>query len=187
MRSVPTRGTGSLVSKMKRLNWKVILVLGLVAGIIQAFAGVVMYVAGVYFSAWSMLVTAVVLILCIVVGTRWYRNNMLGGTLTYSQALVIGVVISVSTGIVYALYNVVSISFFYPNFLTDMIQDGVARIQSSGLSSEQTSELVAAMKRDATIPKIALGNLIRLSIIGAILSTIIAIVLRRKASSEVSI
>src|SRR4030095_6135106 len=102
--------------------------------------------------------------------------------MTYLQALTIGIVISVSTGIIYVLYNVISISFIYPHFLDDMIRDGVARIQASGLSSEQTAELVASLKRDATLPKIALGNLIRLSIVGAVISSITAIILTRKGS-----
>ena len=169
---------------MKKLNWKVLFVIGLTAGILQALAGVVMYVAGVYFASWSMLVSVLVLLLCIVLGTRWYRDNALGGIVTYSQALIIGIVISVSTGIIYVLYNVISISFVYPHFLDDMIRDGVARIQASGLSSEQTSELVASMKRNATVPKIALGNLIRLSIVGTVFSIITSIILRRKGSAE---
>lgn len=171
---------------MKKLNWRVLFVIGLVAGILQALAGVVMYVAGVYFAAWSMLVSGLVLLLCIILGTRWYRNNMLGGTMTFGQALITGIVISVSTGLIYALYNVISISFIYPHFLDDMIRDGVTRIQASGLSSEQASELVASMKRNATVPKVALGNLIRLSIIGGVFSMITSIILRRKGSSKVS-
>lgn len=168
---------------MKKLNWKVVFVIGLAAGILQALAGVVMYVAGVYFAAWSMLVSGLVLLLCIILGTRWYRNNMLGGSMTYGQALILGIVISVSTGVIYALYNVISISFIYPNFLDDMIRNGVARIQQSGLNSEQTSEAVASMKRNATVPILALGNLMRLSIVGTAFSTITSLILRRKGSS----
>lgn len=171
---------------MKKLNWKVLFVIGLVAGILQVLAGVVMYVGGVYFAAWSMLVSWIVLLLCIIMGTRWYRNNMLGGTMTFGQALVSGIVISVSTGLIYALYNVISISFFYSHFLDDMVREGVVRIQASGLSSEQTSELVASLKRNATVPKIALGNLIRLSIIGGVFSMITSIILRRKTPAKVS-
>ena len=166
---------------MQKLRWKVLLVVGLIAGIVQALAGVVMYVAGVYFAAWSMFVSGAVLVLCIVVGTRWYRDHVLGGTMNFSQALIIGIVISVSTGLIYAVYNVISIKFVYPHFLDDMIRDGVARIQASGLSSQQTAELVASLKSNATLPKIALGNLIRLSIVGTALSAITAIFLRGKA------
>jgi uncharacterized protein YebE (UPF0316 family) len=170
---------------MQKLNWKVLLMVGLAAGTIQALAGVVMYVAGVYFAAWSMLVSVLVLILCIILGTRWYRNNTIGGTITYSQALIVGITISVSTGIIYALYNVISISFLYPHFLDEMIGVSVARMQASGLGSEQATELIASVKQNTTLPKIALGNLVRLSIIGSFFSTITSIFLRRKDLSGV--
>jgi uncharacterized protein YebE (UPF0316 family) len=165
---------------MKKLNWRILLVVGLIAGILQALAGVVMYVADVYFASWSMLVSGLVLFLCIALGTKWYKDNVLGGIVTYSQAVIIGIVISVSTALIYVLYNVISISFIYPNFLDDMIQDVVARIRASGLSSEQTAELIDSLKRNATVPKIALGNFIRLSIVGTIFSLIISIFLRTK-------
>jgi uncharacterized protein YebE (UPF0316 family) len=166
---------------MQKLNWRVLLTIGLAAGISQTLAGIAMYLAGVYFAAWSMLVSVLLLLLCIVLGTRWYRNNILGGTITYFQALIVGIVISVSTGITYALYNVISVSFFYPHFLDDMIRNAVARIQASGLGSEQTAELIASVKRNATLPKIALGNLVRLSIIGSLLSAITSLFLRKKS------
>lgn len=168
---------------MQKFNWKVLLLIGLAAGILQALTGVAMYLAGVYFAAWSMLVSVVVLVLCIILGARWYRNNELEGTMTYFQALIVGVVISVSTGMIYALYNVISISFLYPHFLEEMVSVSVARIQASGLGSEQTAELIASMKRNATLPRLALGNLIRLSIIGTVFSIITSIFLRRKRLS----
>jgi hypothetical protein len=174
------------VQYMKQLNWRVLFVIGLVAGFVQVLAGIVMYVAGVYFAAWSMFASLLVLLFCIILGTIWYRNNMLEGTMTFGQALILGIVISVSTGLIYALYNIISISFFYPHFLDDMIRNGVARIQASGLSSEQGSKLIASMKRNATVPIIALGNFVRLSIIGGIFSLITSIILRRKDSSKVS-
>lgn len=166
---------------MQKFNWKVLLVIGLTAGIIQALTGIVMYLAGVYFAVWSMLISGLVLVLCIILGTRWYRNNTLGGTITYSQALMVGIVISVSTGLIYALYTVISVSFFYPNFLDDLIRAQIAVMQNRGLGAEQTEELVASMKRNTSLPAMAIGNLLRLAISGTIFSSITSIILRRTA------
>ncbi len=166
---------------MQKLNWRVLLVVGLTAGVIQSVAGIVMYVAGVYFLPWSMLVSGLVLILCIVLGIRWYRNNTLGGTISYLQALVVGIVISASTGLVYALYNFISVSFFYPNFMDEFVRASQAQIQAGGLGPDQTAELMASVKRNASLPLMALSNLVRLTIIGSVLSSIIALFLRRKA------
>ncbi|HEY8228806.1 MAG TPA: hypothetical protein VIG25_26300 [Pyrinomonadaceae bacterium] len=38
---------------MKKLRWEVLLGMGVMAGVLQTLAGVVMYVAGVYFAVWS--------------------------------------------------------------------------------------------------------------------------------------
>jgi len=93
-----------------------LITIGILAGLIQVATGVAMYVAGLYFAAWSMPVSVLVLLLCILFGTRWYRDSALHGQITFGQALVVGIVISVCTGIVYAIYNTVSISFFYGVF-----------------------------------------------------------------------
>ena len=101
------------------MNRKALIGVGVVAGLAQVVAGVVMYLAGVYFAPWSMFVSLLLLLLCIVAGTKWYATQHLNGKITYFQALKVGIAISVATGLIYALYNLISISWFYPNFLDD--------------------------------------------------------------------
>ena len=155
---------------VKEGNRTALIGLGLVAGVLQAAAGVAMYVAGVYFRPWSMLITLSMLLLCIVVGTRWYSLKFLKDEITYKQAVIVGVVISVSTGVVYAIYNIVSISFFYPRFL-----DELARVQMAQL---QTPESFNSIRAELNASGIAIGNLIRLTIGGSLLSVLCALFLR---------
>jgi len=162
---------------LKDFNWKILIAIGLVAGLIQVAVGVAMYMAGVYFVSWSMFPTLFVLLLCIVFGTRWYRDSVLKGHITYGQALIVGIVISVMMGIVYAVYNIVSISFIYPHFLEDLISVNVARLPAS----QRTPEFIAAMRESITANTIALSNLIRLSVIGTILSVFASWFLKRRS------
>ena len=147
---------------LKDFNWKALIAIGVLAGLIQVATGVAMYVAGVYFATWSILVSLFVLLLCIVFGTRWYRGAVLKDRITYGQALLVGIVISVSTGVVYAFYNIISITFVYPRFLEDLIS------------------VNAAMRGRVTANTIALANLIRLSVIGSILSVLASFALKRR-------
>lgn len=149
---------------LRDFNWKTLIAIGFLAGLIQVATGVVMYVAGVYFASWSMLVSVFVLLLCIVLGTRWYRDSVQKGQITFGQALVVGIVVGICTGVIYAIYNVISISFFYSRFLEQLIS-------------------IAALRGKVTANTIALSNLIRLSVIGAILSVFASLVLKRTASS----
>jgi hypothetical protein len=160
---------------LKDFNWKILIAIGLVAGLIQVAVGVAMYMAGVYFESWSMFPSLLVLLLCVVFGTRWYRDSVRKGHITYGQALIVGIVISVMTGVVYAVYNLISISFIYPHFLEDLISVNVARVPAS----QRTPEFIAAMRESITANTIALSNLIRLSVMGTIISVFASLVLKR--------
>ncbi|HKB67255.1 MAG TPA: DUF4199 domain-containing protein [Pyrinomonadaceae bacterium] len=159
------------------MNRKVLIGLGVTAGAVQVVAGVIMYVTGVYFASWSMLLSLFVLLVCIVVGTRWYRDHYLNGQITYLQALKVGIAISVCTGLVYAVYNMVSIAWFYPNFL-----DEVARARMAH-TNRQSAESFAAMRAEVSAAGIAIPNLIRLSIAGSLLSLLSSLFLKRRARS----
>jgi hypothetical protein len=156
---------------------KVLIGLGVVAGVVQVVAGVVMYLTGVYFAPWSFFVSLVLLLACIVVGTRWYAAHYLNGEITYLQALIVGIVISVSTGLVYAIYNMVSISWFYPNFLDEVV---LARMANPEADQPSTATL-AALRAEETAAGIAIPNLIRLSVIGSFLSLLTSLFLRKRA------
>ena len=160
------------------MNRKVLIGIGLLAGVVQAAAGVAMYLAGVYFAPWSMLVTLFLLLVCIVVGTRWYRDHYLNGEMTYLQALGVGIVISVCTGLVYAVYNMVSILWLYPNFLDEVVR---ARMAQTGVQ-QQGTESFAAMRAEVTAPGIAIPNLIRLSIGGSLLSLLSSLFLKQRTA-----
>jgi hypothetical protein len=157
-------------------NWKALAMVGLVAGLAQVATGVAMYLAGIYFVSWSIFVSLFLLLLCIVFGTRWYTVRHLKREITYGQALIVGMVISVSTGIVYAIYNIISISFFYPHFLDDFVRISVARASAS----RQTPEVIASTREMITANKIAVGNLTRLSVAGSFLSVFASLILRKK-------
>jgi uncharacterized protein DUF4199 len=158
------------------MNRKVLLGVGVIAGVAQAVAGVAMYLMGVYFAPWSILVSLLLLLVCIGVGTRWYTVHYLNGEITYLQALSVGIVISVSTGLVYAVYNLVSISWFYPHFLDEVVR---ARMAQAAVD-QQSSDSFASMRAEVTAPGIAIPNLIRLSVIGSFLSLLTSLFLKRR-------
>ena len=157
------------------MNRKALIGIGVSAGVAQVVAGVAMYLAGVYFAPWSIFVSLLLLIVCIVVGTRSYRDHYLNGEITYLQALGVGVAISVSTGVVYAVYNLISISWLYPNFLDEVVR---ARMGQAG-----AQDSFAAMRAEVSAAGIAVPNLIRLTVVGSILSLASSLFLKRRSGS----
>lgn len=163
------------------MNRKALVGIGVLAGIAQVIAGVIMYLAGVYFAPWSMFVSLILLLVCIVVGTRWYRDHCLNGAISYWQAVGVGVAISVSTGVVYAVYNLVSITWFYPNFLDEVVR---ARMATPMGANEQGANSFASMRAEVSAAGIAIPNLIRLTVIGSILSLVSSVFLKRRTGSN---
>lgn len=135
-----------------------LLMIAVVSGLVQVAAGVTMYLAGVYFAPWSMGVSIGVLLLCIVMGVARHRSGALGGTMRFGQAVGAGAVIAFGTGLLYAIYNVISIRFVYAGFL---------------------DQVAAVTGRPASLPAIAIGNLIRLTIGGTALALVTAAFQRR--------
>ncbi len=159
------------------MNRKALIQVGVMAGVAQVLAGVVMYLAGVYFAPWSFFVSLFLLLLCIVVGTRWYAVHCLNGAITYSEALKVGIAISVFTGFVYAVYNMVSITWFYPHFLDEVARARLAQVGTNQLNTDT----FASLRAEISARGIAVSNLIRLSVIGSILSLITSLFLKRRA------
>ena len=164
------------------MNRKVLVGLGVIAGVVQVVAGVIMYLAGFYFSPWSMLVTGLLLLVCIAVGTWWYAMHYSNGGITYSQALKVGIVISISTGLVYAIYNLVSINWFYPNFLDELVR---ARLEST-VPSQPDNASFSARRAEVSAAAIAISNLIRLSIMGTLMSLLTSLLPTRQSKAQLS-
>jgi len=164
------------------LRWKPLLAVGLVSGLVQVAAGVTMYLAGVYFTNWGSLASLFFLALCVVAGIWWYGKDVLEGRTTYPLALLVGIVIGVSVGLVYAVYNIVSISFVYPHFIEDLVQNVVQRRLARGMDPQTVPQVTAGLRERMTAGSLAFNNLVTFASLGIILSALTAIWFRRKGA-----
>ena len=170
--------------KQNILKWKPLLSVCIISGLIQVIVGVIMYLAGFYFHPLSSIVSIVVVILCLILGLLWYRNNHMNGEGSYSQILIVGVFISISIGIIYALYNIISINFFYPHFMEDLINARAEILKSRGLSDKQIEQMISFARTQLTAAGMAVRNFIFLSASGIVSSLVIAIFLRKKSNNN---
>ena len=158
---------------MTAFRWKPLLAAGLCSGLLQVAAGVAMYVAGVYFAPWSALVSLGLLATALVVGLRWYVTHVLERT-TYAGALFAGVTIAVVTGLVYVVYNFISVSFLYPHFLDDMARARFA-VQANGLDPARAAELLASVRASTTLSGVMAANLLGFCVFGTAISALVAL------------
>lgn len=155
-------------------RWAPLVGVGLVCGLVQVTVGVVLYLTGVYFEPWSLRIMMVLLAGCIAAGTAWYGKHVLGGQTTYWKALLVGVVISASMGLMYVTYNAVSITFLYPHFLEDMVQAEFARA-SVGMEPGRAAQLIDSLRAELTLRNVVVGNLTAVCRLGTVYSIIISV------------
>jgi len=155
-----------------RIKFSLLLQVSVLAGLAQIAAGVSMYLAGVYFSRFSGMVSLAVLLICIIIGVQHYQKRVTHQP-SFLEVLIVGVSISLFTGCMYAIYNVISISFFYPHFIDDM-----ARARTSMITAATPPAIANHLRQRLTMPQIALTNFRFLVVSGAVLSFVITLALK---------
>ncbi len=170
--------------KARAHRWTALLLVGLVSGLIQVASGVTMYLAGVYFTVWSIRLSLVLLLLSLVLGIRWYVRHALGGRTTYVRALGVGVGMAVITALTYATYNVITVSFVYSDFLGEMVRAEVAQQLVQGLDPGRASQMFDSLQAERTLGNLVIGNFLALCRFGIVLSLVVAIGFRGKTKAR---
>ena len=157
-----------------QLRWVPLVKAGLIAGLANVTVGVVLYLSGVYFQPWALILMTLLLPVYIGAGNWWYGKYVLRGRTTYPKALLVGIVISVMTGLIYISYNVISIGFVYGHFLEDMIQAEFARA-SAGMDAREAARLLDTLRAEMTLGSLVVGNLRAVCRLGTAFSVLIAL------------
>lgn len=90
---------------------------GAIIGIALVVYSVLLYITGMTFSKGLGFIQYVILFAGIYLGAKSYRDNVLGGAITYGKALWLGVVISVFVGIITVFFNFVMMRYIDPGLI----------------------------------------------------------------------
>ncbi|HTW60828.1 MAG TPA: DUF4199 domain-containing protein [Terracidiphilus sp.] len=123
-------------------------------------------------------------------GIRSYRDDTLGGQISFGRAFACGILITLITTVSYvATWEVVYFKFM-PHFMDSYFAAQIHRLQSSGLDPATTAAQVAVIERSQQLYQNPLVNMAYTFMeplpVGLIITLISAAVLRRKAPVESS-
>ena len=123
--------------------------------------------------------------LLIYFGIRSYRDNELGGKISFGRAFTCGILITLITTFCYvAMWEVLYFNFM-PHFMDGYFAGQIHKVQSSGLDPATVAAQVAAIQRSAQLYQNPLVNMAYTFIepfpVGLIVTLISAALLRRKA------
>ncbi len=88
-------------------------------------------------ASWKSLGEYALMIAVIIFGTNKYRDNILGGNISYGKALGFGVVISLIAALITAVYNYIHLSYVEPDFIEKSLNIIENKLLDGGMPDEQ--------------------------------------------------
>src|ERR1700744_1635289 len=126
--------------------------------------------------------------LLIYFGIRSYRDNVLGGQISFGRAFACGILIALVTTVCYvAMWEILYFNFM-PHFMDGYFAAQIHKVESAGLDPATTAAKVAAIQHSQQLYQNPLVNMAYTFMeplpVGLIITLISAAVLRRKAPVE---
>ena len=159
---------------------------GAILGVISVIFSLILYITGFmpYNFKRMMIVSLIGLALTIIfisAGMKGYRDKVLGGTITYGQALMVGLLIIVFSTILTSFYNLIFNLYIDPEYNGKMIEasknstyDWMNKMGAPEGQIEEQMERFDKQLEDSTPLKLFFQSLYMSAIFGFILSLIIA-------------
>ena len=171
---------------------KTVLTFGLIAGVmISVLMDGSLLIANKVSSGHSMLLGYTMMVasfLPVYFGIRSYRDNSLGGQISFGRAFACGILIALITTVCYvATWEILHFNFM-PHFMDSYWAAQIHKIQSSGLDPATTAAQVAAIERSQQLYQNPFVNMAYTFMeplpVGLIITLISAAILRRKVPVE---
>jgi hypothetical protein len=171
---------------------RTVLTFGLISGVmISILMGGSLLIANKIGQVHSMLLGYTMMVasfLLIYFGIRSYRDNVLGGQISFGRAFACGILICLITTVFYvAMWEILYFNFM-PHFMDSYFAAQIHQVQASGLDAATTAAKVAAIERSQQLYQNPLVNIAYTVIeplpVGLLITLISAGVLRRKGPAE---
>jgi hypothetical protein len=166
---------------------KTVLTFGLISGfIIAVLMGGSLIFADRIGSGHSMILGYTIMVasfLLVYFGIRSYRDNNLGGQISFGRAILITLI---TTACYVVMWEILYFNFM-PHFMDSYFAAQIQKVQSAGLDSVATAAQVAAIRHSQQLYQNPLVNIAYTIIeplpVGLLITLISAAVLRRKADT----
>ena len=164
--------------------WKNAMNFGAIGGMAMVLLRFLTTLANATFDPVS-LVRMLLLIVLIVVGTKYLRDKHLDGEIKYSKVLFSGFLLSLFSGIILGFYVYLEIAQIKPELFQEyLIIQEEAFMKLTFLGEAQIEERIQELHDNTTVRSIATGEFFNNVLWGFIFSLIIAIFIKREKPLE---
>lgn len=157
---------------------------GLYIGLALVIFSVIMWAAG--FSnttskgTFNFVIQLVIIASILFLTTKSYRDQKLNGTISYGRVIGYGVLATLTSGIILAIYTYLFFEVIDPDALTQMRIAQEEAMLNRGMSPKQVDDAMIIMSKFSNPITMSLGNIINMPFLGLIISLIEGIFLKKQ-------
>ncbi|MCF8336028.1 MAG: DUF4199 domain-containing protein [Bacteroidales bacterium] len=154
---------------------------GLITGVVLIIYTLLLYATNNLLKQNFLLnvINYVILVAGIVMGTRAYRDQSLGGYISYSKALGFGVVISIFTGVVLGIFTYVLYAVIDPGLMEESIKIFQEQMLNQGMSADQVETITEFQRRVRSPFMMLISSVFSYALMGLIFSLITSAFLKK--------
>ncbi len=169
------------MEEKKNITVKSAMNYGLILGLALIVFHLIQYIMDVYKPPfWVSLINYIIIIGVIVYGTIKFRDDELGGNISYSKALGFGVLISLFSAIIYGFYFYILISFIDPAYMDSLFSIIEETYLESGMSEDQVEAAMGMVKKLQSPLFMLLSSIFGSVFMGTIFALITSIFLKKE-------
>jgi hypothetical protein len=164
---------------------------GLIWGLILGFAGiiyqVILYMLDQNLNPTLGYLGIVITLVVLVLGMRSFRDSIRGGVLPFGPAFGFGVVVVIVSGIIGIIYAYLLWTVIDPDIITKMMELQTEKMMERGLPDEAVEQAMSMTSKFMKPGVMAATGFATSVFFGAIVSLIVAAIMKRDESKEIPI
>ncbi len=164
--------------------WKNAMNWGIILGIVLIIYSLIMYFLGLSLQKWVGYINYVLMIGGIIYSTIQYRDNVLGGSITYGKALGFGTLVIMFGSIITAVYAYVFYAYIDPDMITKILEMAEEEMVNKGLPDEQIEMALEMQSKFMKPGLMALMSLPVVTFFGFLFSLITSIFLKKEVEKS---
>jgi hypothetical protein len=154
---------------------------GLYLGIALVFIHIIQYVMDVYNPPfWVSLISYAAMIGIIFMGQKKYRDEEIGGFISYGKSLGFGVLISLFAAIIYGFYFFILVGIIDTTYMSKLLEVIIEKYEEMGMTDDQIEVAVEMVKKFQSPIITVISSIFTFVLMGTIFSLITSIFVKKE-------
>jgi len=155
---------------------------GAITGIVLIVYSLILYLAHQTYNQALGFLSYVLLIAGIIIGSIAYRDKVLGGFISYKDAFVTGLLITIFAGILSSFFTFILIRYIDPSVVEQSMAKAEEKLIARGMSEDDIEMAMEKSRQFMGSPLMVVVGLLSFAFIGTIISLITAAIVKKEAS-----